>query len=367
LKILFISNIPTPYRHYFFEELNKKIDIKVAYLSKTELGRNWDYNKICNPKYSLFLETKQFVYKRLSFYIAKNYKQIIDEYNPSIIIMAGSWNYPSTMQLIFNKKYRKDIKVGFWSEGNFIDETYSKNYFLKKLKKTVYNSFDFFLTPGKESDKLVNHYAKNKNIIRLTNVAVPQYYNPKNRDLTKPLEICIISRLMERKNVFGYIKAVKGLLLENKIKINILGDGIQKDEIKKYINKQNLKNINLLGEVEPNCVKDYIIESDILCLPSFRDPYPLTLIEAMFLSKPLLVSQTVGSVPEVIHNNGLIFNPNSSKEMYDRTLEYLSFDSKKMHELAENSQSIGKTKFEPSVVIQNLVNDLKKVQLETNN
>lgn len=362
MKILFLTNIPTPYRHYFYEKLSHKADIHVAYLAKTEMGRSWDYKEIMNPKYSLFIESKQFMYKKLSFYIVPDFISVVKKINPDILILAGSWNYPSTMQIVFNRKIKETVKIGFWSEGNFIDETASKNFLINKLKTRVYKAFDFFLSPGYNADKLIKSYSKTQPILRLTNVAVPHYDKGKGRDLNTPLQICIISRLMERKNIVGYITAVIPLAQRKIISIDILGEGEQSKELRDLIDKENVNsNIKLIGQVPSSEVNDYIKKSDVVCLPSFREPYPLTLIEAMFLSKPLLMSNTIGSLPEVLQENGFSFNPNSLDEMYNKTIDFVNLTPEEIDNFSKNSLTIAKNYFDTDKVIHHFIEDLEEI------
>ena len=56
MKILFITNLPSPYRVDFFNELGKKIDLTVCYEreSSSERDAKW-INTIMNNGYLIFL------------------------------------------------------------------------------------------------------------------------------------------------------------------------------------------------------------------------------------------------------------------------------------------------------------------------
>ena len=48
MKILFLSNIPTPNQLEFVQEANKYLDVKYVLLYSTEPGRDWSLGEIPN-------------------------------------------------------------------------------------------------------------------------------------------------------------------------------------------------------------------------------------------------------------------------------------------------------------------------------
>ena len=56
MKVLFLTNIPSPYRVDFFNELGKQCDLTVAFEGKTATDRNENWkNKNCFKFNSVFL------------------------------------------------------------------------------------------------------------------------------------------------------------------------------------------------------------------------------------------------------------------------------------------------------------------------
>lgn len=119
MKLLVVTNIPTPYRIAFFNVLQTQLlkiggNLKVLYCAKNEPDRHWKIN----------LSEQQFEYEILKgFHIHKG--GLFLHFNPSIlkktaafqpdyILYAGSWNMPTVMfSLLFNFFFKKKYKKVF--------------------------------------------------------------------------------------------------------------------------------------------------------------------------------------------------------------------------------------------------------------
>jgi glycosyltransferase involved in cell wall biosynthesis len=104
-----------------------------------------------------------------------------------------------------------------------------------------------------------------------------------------------------------------------------------------------IKNILFKGFVQPSEVRDYLLCSDILVLPSTEElsyakyTSPLKLFEYMAAKKPVVAS-SLESIKEVIHNdaNGLIFDPSDVNSLIN-SLNYLLSNGEKAARLAERA------------------------------
>src|SRR3990167_6602320 len=102
MKLLVVTNIPTPYRIAFFNVLHAQLikiggSLKVLYCSENEPDRHWEIN----------LKEQQFEYEILNGF-HQNIKGLYLHFNPSVlqktkefqpnyILYAGSWNMPTVM------------------------------------------------------------------------------------------------------------------------------------------------------------------------------------------------------------------------------------------------------------------------------
>jgi GT2 family glycosyltransferase/glycosyltransferase involved in cell wall biosynthesis len=128
------------------------------------------------------------------------------------------------------------------------------------------------------------------------------------------LLIGIIGRLVPIKNHMMFLKAAK-LFLENNpgipVKFLVVGDGELKHELEAYCNKQGLSNhVLFCGWVRD--VPSVYADLDILSLTSINEGTPVSLIEAMSCSVPVIATD-VGGVQDLLGNSHLKFESDGFK------------------------------------------------------
>ena len=114
---------------------------------------------------------------------------------------------------------------------------------------------------------------------------------------TKSVTVALIARMIEDKGIFEFVSAVEKIK-NKKIKARFLlvGDidplnpsSLKKETLTKW-NQEG--NIEWLGWVDN--VDQILIETDILCLPSYREGLPKSLLEGASFGLPLVTTDTVG-------------------------------------------------------------------------
>ena len=130
-----------------------------------------------------------------------------------------------------------------------------------------------------------------------------------------------------------------------------------------FIESKNLnKNIFILGYCNSNQIISLYKKSNIFILPSFSDPSPLSLIEALRMKLPVLVSERCGNHYEAVVDgfNGFIFNPydsNSTLNAFNKIL-----NSKIVWEtMGANSNILYEKYFNKSIVINRFINQLSSL------
>jgi glycosyltransferase involved in cell wall biosynthesis len=144
-------------------------------------------------------------------------------------------------------------------------------------------------------------------------VVEKKLYNLKN----KKIKILFVGRLAEPKEPLILLKVYQKLSDEFKqnLEINIVGDGPKKKELSLFVKKNNLENVNLLGNLPRSSVFDIMTESNIFVLISKYEGLPMTILEAMSVGLPIIASD-VGGVKEVVNkNNGFLLKNNSVQEL----------------------------------------------------
>ena len=114
-------------------------------------------------------------------------------------------------------------------------------------------------------------------------------------------EFCCIARLTAQKGLPLLIDACAKLDAEgDAFSVTIIGDGELKSELAAQVGARGLGHrITLAGSKSGAEIRDYLLRSRALVLPSFAEGLPVVLMEAMALSRPVIATSIAG-IPELV-------------------------------------------------------------------
>ena len=140
--------------------------------------------------------------------------------------------------------------------------------------------------------------------------------------------------LQKRKGVQYLIEAFLQLNGKDTVLL-IVGDGEYKQELLKLVPENN-SDIMFVGHDE-NTAKYYAM-ADIFVMPSFSDPWGLTINEAMVAGLPVITTTNVGA-QELIQGNGFVISPRDSHAL-KTALEQLLNDDQLRHDMGQRSLEV---------------------------
>jgi glycosyltransferase involved in cell wall biosynthesis len=129
------------------------------------------------------------------------------------------------------------------------------------------------------------------------------------------------------------------------IELTILGDGPERDNIRRIIKDNNLSSIKLVG-ITPRdeYLTKYLANTDISILPSRSgEGNPYVILEAFQFGRPVIATN-VGGTPEFIKNGetGLLIEPEDPKVMADAILKLVN-DVELQKKLSKNGKKFLET------------------------
>jgi len=371
-KYIFLTNIPTPYRTSFYNELYKRgFNFEVYYMRSTEADRNWviDQREMKHPFY-----IDRGFYRMIGrFHVHFNPKIIIKllEAKGSEIIIGGAWNDIDILILVILKRMGiLNNQLHFWSEANYLTiGAMNDNLFKRLLRKFVYNSSNGAqLSSGKMTEITFDKWGiKNQTFINLPNTIEEERFRISEEEIElryenkTPIFLMPVRLLENIKGIINFFKAIgdenicKGLFL-------IAGDGPDKEVIQAFIHSHKVETyIKLLGFCDAEKMGSLYKRANVLVLPSFSDPSPLTLVEALTMRLPLLVSERCGNHFEAVmdKNNGYIFNPSDPKSV-KLAFESLLNRAAEWRSMGDISGNIYNKIFNRQIVIENFIKTLSE-------
>ena len=132
------------------------------------------------------------------------------------------------------------------------------------------------------------------------------------------LRLLFVGRLSKQKNLIALMKALA--MTKRNIHLDLLGDGEERESIRKAIAAYGLTNVTMHGRQGRQQVMDYYRVCDALIMPSLYEAQPLVLLEAMAARIPIIGTSVIG-VEDHIQGAGIIVEP-TAEGLADGIEEY---------------------------------------------
>ncbi len=130
--------------------------------------------------------------------------------------------------------------------------------------------------------------------------------------------VCFVGRMTAQKDPLTLIKAFKEVSASNANAVLLMvGDGELKEKAIALAKELGLEK-SVVFQRSRTDVADISFPSDIFCLPSLWEGFPIALLEAMAMRKAVIATEVDGSV-EIIQNkkNGLLIKPQNIPMLAD--------------------------------------------------
>ncbi len=139
---------------------------------------------------------------------------------------------------------------------------------------------------------------------------------PINNSKGQRLRVGMVCRLSPEKGLFEFLKLAKNFPEHDFL---VAGEGSLRKDIENFIEKNNLKNFQLLGFIDPDEISKFFNSLDIFCVLSEYESFGIVAAEASFFGVPVLASR-VTALPEVILDNktGLLFEYGNFNDLVEK-------------------------------------------------
>lgn len=152
-------------------------------------------------------------------------------------------------------------------------------------------------------------------------------------------------RLTKNKGAEYLIKAAKYIDAE----IIIMGDGPDRQHLQNIIDTNDLKNVRILGWINPNMHIDFHAfykRADVYVAPSvWNEPFGLVLLEAMASSKPVVTTKSGGIVSIIKDGKNGVFVPSRNAKAIAEAVNKLLADDKLRETMGKAAFETVKAKF----------------------
>lgn len=169
----------------------------------------------------------------------------------------------------------------------------------------------------------------------------------------------LISRLLWDKGIGEYIEAARNICLtKSNIKFQILGNfdfsnpsAISKSQVDEWIKEGVIEYLGYTDDVRP-----FILKSDCVVLPSYREGLPRTLLESAALNRPVITTNAIGCRDTVIDEiTGYLCKVGDSKDLAMKMKRFITLSFEERQKMGVNGRQFIEKYFNEDFVINSYI------------
>ena len=174
--------------------------------------------------------------------------------------------------------------------------------------------------------------------------------------------------MLKDKGILEFINVAKEVKKNKKIRatFSVIGSIDSKNSssisYNDYLKFKNKKILNFFGQKKN--IKKYLLRSDCIVLPSYREGLPRVLLESSAMGIPAITTNVPGC-REVVKDgyNGFLCQAKSEKSLLKAINRFMNVSTKKRLIMGQNSRKKAETYFNEKIVFERykkLINQLKQ-------
>jgi len=226
--------------------------------------------------------------------------------------------------------------------------TLNKHHGKDKVNRVIFENTDdmnFFIR-----QKIVNK--SDVKLIRGAGVDIDYKLKIKKK-IKKTITISLVARMLKDKGIFEFVEAAKILKNKNiKCRFLLIGDidpknptSLKTDTLRTWHQKEI---VEWLGWIKD--INKILFETDILCLPSYREGLPKALLEGAAVGLPIVTTDTIGCRDVVVDGLNGYLVPIKNSEDLAYAIEKLIRDEDLRFKMGKESFKIAISRFSSKII-----------------
>ncbi len=322
MRLLFITNIPSPYRVDFFNELGKHCDLTVIFETgfSDERDSSWKSNRFESFRAVVLNGKKVATDRAFSPAVLKHLKK--KGFDKIIVSNIAS---PTGILAVL---YMRLLRISYWVEGDGALSKTASNKLKAFIKRFIIsNAQGCFSTSKLHDEYYLDNGAEQGRIFRYPFTSVfekevlekPLSFKEKAEiknklSISEKYAVLAVGQFIPRKGFDILVEAAKGF---DDIGFYIVG-GTPPEE---YINLANGRNnIHFLGFMQKEQLSDYYLAADLFVLPTREDIWGLVINEAMAKGLPIITTDKCGAGVELVNDSNGRLIPADSAEALENAI-----------------------------------------------
>ena len=315
-RILWLTNIPAPYRLPVWSELSKRASFMVVTLNDRERNRSWEVDLSSLEHVSLGLQGIKFFEDTQIYFGWRKLRKVLLREKPNVLFIDGIFHISTIALLLI---VRRNFRV-------FVGERATKkshrfnNSVVRFIRGRIFSLADCIVTVGPDSTEAVLETGVDPlKILELFNPVDVKFFSEASQLRFEAHGLghrfLFVGRLVELKNISNLIKAFHSIRNEFDT-LTIVGTGNLLSKLQSLVESINLTPwVQFLGHQTQEELKVTLSKSDTLILPSEKEVWGLVVNEALAAGLHVVVSRNCGVSNFVEQMKGVYISDTSSESI----------------------------------------------------
>lgn len=332
MKVLVITNIPSPYRIPLFNELKQQleaynIELHVAFGSSSYSRRKFElnYNNIRFEYSILRSRTFHFGNNEKTIFSYSGLLKSVRKLKPDLIITNG---FSIATLKIWLRSFC--IKTNYLIWTGSIEKQGRNDSRIRELQRKLLmmRCSGYIVYGSKAREYLLHRGADNSKIFTAINTVDLSFFRNQTEELKAAMKsdhkkhLLFLGYLVSRKRVDKLLAAIRKLVDKRQdFILDIVGDGEDKSRLEKFVIENKIEPFVIFhGFQQPGKIPGYFSSSLCFLFQTDFDVWGLVLNEAMAAGLPCIVSPNAGAAVDLVKEGetGFVVNFEDTEKLIEK-------------------------------------------------
>lgn len=254
----------------------------------------------------------------------------------------------------FLSRIRKHFPKLFVSD--MLHNDLEQGYIMRSIEKDEFTNRHIVISNRIKEKMMRKGISEDKISVVYSGIDTQNELNPDNisRKNDENIRLLYLGRMSEEKRPLDFLRIAEKFKHDKKFIFLMAGDGPLRGKVEKFIKKNAIKNLKLLGIANP---REVLRDNNIILITSSIEGLPMSMMEAMSMEN-VVISTNVGEVGKAIISgeNGYLVESIGDIDDFAEKIKYLSENREELKKMGKNSRKFAVEKYDVRRMQQEYVN-----------